>query len=132
MGNFFNSNVMTTALLFAVFSCYGESMLPLLPDGHKVGVESVSYNEIELGDVIVYEVQINHLPVAERSKALDPIYVDWQRSIKNGKLRIMHRVILKVPGKNGYLILKGDNNPTADKFKIRAENIVGKVNLLGF
>lgn len=77
------------------------SMEPTIKTGDYVIFYKISYDEVEVGDIIVY-----------KSKASDT----------NGMF-IIHRVI---EIKEGYLVTKGDNNALADSEEITSDMVYGK------
>lgn len=78
------------------------SMYPMLYEGAEIIVEKVSENDIQKGDIVSYKDN-------------------------EGKL-ILHRVVEVNSDSSGkFYIVKGDNNPVIDHYKVRYENIVGIV-----
>jgi len=79
------------------------SMLPLANTGtYMLGVNVTDDNELHVGDIVTYNSESGEY--------------------------IMHRIINISNDENGtYYILKGDNNPIADKNKIRLNQVVFKV-----
>jgi signal peptidase I len=84
--------------LGAAFPVEGISMLPVLHNGDLAIVVPTSVNSVPLGDVVVYRAPIGTF--------------------------IIHRVVERG---NGYLVVKGDNNPYPDPWKVTGSMLVGRV-----
>jgi len=78
------------------------SMEPVIKRGDVVVYEKTSYDQIEIGDIIVYNL--------DKVKVIHRV-IDIQRTNKYGRV----------------LITKGDNNETRDSKSVLREQVVGKV-----
>lgn len=82
---------------------HGDSMLPLLKDGHIITIEKC--NQYNIGDIVAY------------------------CTIIENKLNIIvHRVIF---ARTTHILAKGDNNSFIDPLKIQLSNILGKFDVRG-
>lgn len=88
---------------YTSFSVLSASMTPKYKVGDLVYTKPVSYEQVKLGDVIVYKAN-------------------------NGALRVMHRVVEKNDAKK-EIYTKGDANQTKDAKAVLSQNIVGKVKI---
>ena len=83
---------------YSVHPVMSASMEPTILTGDLVMTEKITFDEIEVGDIIVYK-----------------------HTYETGKYRaIIHRVVEKY---DDYLICKGDNNEIADPWKIYPEDV---------
>lgn len=80
----------------------GNSMIPFLRKGDTVQIRSSSYQNIDIGTVIVY--------------------LHWDTNAT------IHRVV-KVENQNGQTVYhtKGDNNPYPDNYTVKKEEVLGVV-----
>lgn len=78
----------------------GRSMEPALHDGQTVALEQVAFEELKVGDIIVF---------------CDP---------RQKPQKIIHRIF---EVRRGYVWTKGDANARPDPFEVRAEQVVGRV-----
>jgi len=80
----------------------GMSMLPFMDDKSiMIGIEDYEFEELKLGDIIVYEAE-GHT--------------------------VSHAIIGKNIDANGtYLLLKGWNNYNVDRVKVREDNVLFKI-----
>ena len=85
---------------YKIYRVNGESMQPELFSGDFVIVEDESFNELNIGDVIVY-------------KSSDKNY-------------IIHRIVY-IESDSGKLLVKGDNNERIDREPVTIYNYIGKV-----
>ena len=80
------------------------SMDPLLDEGTTIiTIKPQNYNEISVGDIIVFKSNFS-------------------------EYNIVHRIVAIANDKEGnYFVTKGDNNPSEDPIKVRFEQIVAVV-----
>ena len=87
------------------YNSFGRSMWPLISHGDELNVSSVGPEEIHLGDILVFK--------PKAANYCSPL---------------VHRVIWKEKGENGYRFLtKGDFNRRRDPYLIQYDEIEGKV-----
>ena len=88
----------------------GVSMAPVLKEGDLITYEKISPYDVEVGDIIVYNIP-----------ALTQRYYDCSPVV-------VHRVVeIRDTNRGLHYRTKGDNNPAQDPWSVRHCDIIGKV-----
>jgi signal peptidase len=104
---------------FSFLPVTGISMAPVLEEGDLIVCEKVSPDDIQIGDIIIYNVPSTNQRVFD----YPPV--------------VAHRVVEMRETATGLLYrTRGDNNPVRDPWSVRQSDIIGKVSqqisFLGF
>ena len=91
-------------------SVTGNSMMPALEEGDLVIFERISANDLEVGDIIIYNIP-----------SMNKRYLDSPQVVAHRMVEIRETTV-------GLLYrTRGDNNPAQDPWSVRQSDIIGKV-----